>query len=187
MARIPTPPRPAQPLLARRADAQSKAYPTSAYYVAKLLAALPFNIVTALSFVLTIYGMVRAWPGASTAMHGSPRRRVCRAAMMQRASCQCVRGSSAGGQQACQPAGRRQLGPDAEPPLPTMHAAALPAAGRHAQGGDGGAADQRHRHPDVAHIAAGGGPASCALHAAPMSPDTCAVIYLFVARHIHPA
>jgi hypothetical protein len=31
--------------------------------VAKLLAALPFNIAIALSFVLTIYGMVRAWPG----------------------------------------------------------------------------------------------------------------------------
>ena len=38
-------------------DASAKLYSTSAYYVAKQLAVLPFNIFFSLSFVLIVYGM----------------------------------------------------------------------------------------------------------------------------------
>lgn len=53
------------------ADAAARRYPTSAYYTAKLLASLPFNIAIALSFILTVYGMVglrkELWAGAEIA------------------------------------------------------------------------------------------------------------------------
>jgi hypothetical protein len=39
-------------------DAAARRYPASAYYAAKLLASLPFNVAIALSFILTVYGMV---------------------------------------------------------------------------------------------------------------------------------
>ncbi len=53
------------------ADAAARRYPTSAYYAAKLLASLPFNVAIALSFILTVYGMVglrkELWAGAEIA------------------------------------------------------------------------------------------------------------------------